>query len=158
MDLFCGAGGFSEGFKEMGFDIVYSLDNWRSAVDTIKQNHPDTEVVKADVTETDASDLPHADVIIGGPPCTEFSYSKKGGGGNIKEGMKLVLRFLYFIQELRPRWWIMENVPRLLNTLPLEVSLRKLGIDKDGRLKIPRRMVLNSADFGAPQKRLRLIS
>lgn len=158
LDLFCGAGGFSEGFKEMGFDIVYALDNWKPATDTIKENHPETEVVKADITEIEPSELPHADVIIGGPPCTEFSYSKKGGGGNIKEGMKLVLRFLYYVQKLKPKWWIMENVPRLLNTLPPKVSLRKLGIEKEGFLEIPKRMVMNSADFGTPQKRLRLIS
>lgn len=158
IDLFCGAGGFSEGFKEMGFDIVYALDNWKPATDTIKENHPETEVVKGDITEIEPSGLPHADVIIGGPPCTEFSYSKKGGGGDIKKGMVLVSRFLYFVQKMKPRWWIMENVPRLLNTLPQSIPLKKIGIDKEGSLDIPRRMVMNSADFGAPQKRLRLLS
>ncbi len=158
IDFFCGAGGFSEGFSQMGFDVIYALDNWNPAVQTIRQNHPHTEVVKADVVDLDPSDLPKANVIIGGPPCTEFSYSKKGGGGDIKEGMRLVSRFLYFVQKLGPRWWIMENVPRLLNSLPQKIPLRKIGIDEDGHLEIPRRIVFNSADFGTPQKRLRLLS
>lgn len=158
MDLFCGAGGFSEGFRQMGFDIVYAVDNWGPAVRTIEETHPGTEVVKADVLDLDPSDMPKVDVIIGGPPCVEFSYSKRGGGGDIKKGMRLVLRFLYFIQKLKPRWWIMENVPRLLNTLPSEVKLDMIGIGKLGSLKIPQRNVLNASDYGTPQKRLRLIS
>lgn len=158
IDFFCGAGGFSEGFEQLGFDVIYAADNWTPAVDTFKLNNPGTETVKLDVMDLDASDVPKADVIIGGPPCTEFSGSKRGGKGDFKKGLVLVSRFLYYVHELKPRWWIMENVPRLLQTLPPRFKLRDLGIDKDGVFEIPKMKPFCAADFGAPQKRTRLLS
>jgi len=156
--MFCGAGGFTEGFKQTGFDVAACLDNWSPAVETHRRNHPETEVFQADILEFDSSDLPEADVLIGSPPCTEFSYANRGGHGDLGLGMRFVLRFLRFVHETRPRYWIMENVPRLLQSLPARVHLRRLGLAEDGFLDIPVRKVLNSADYGAPQKRLRLVS
>ncbi|MDE1768773.1 MAG: DNA cytosine methyltransferase [Candidatus Micrarchaeota archaeon] len=158
IDFFSGAGGFSEGFRQAGFDIIYATDNWKPATETFKYNNPDAEVVKADVLSLDASDVPYGDVVIGGPPCTEFSGSKRGGGGDFKKGLILVSRFLYYIESIKPRWWIMENVPRLLQALPKRFKFKDIGIDKEGYFEIRKMKVLNSADYGAPQKRLRLFS
>jgi DNA (cytosine-5)-methyltransferase 1 len=164
IDLFCGAGGFSEGFRQAGFEVTHAVDNWNPALEAHKANQPETEVVKADLEEefrTEAeivARFPRPDVIIGGPPCTEFSGSKRGGSGDVAKGMRLVLAFLRFVHTLKPRWWVMENVPRLLQTLPDRVSLKEMGVAETGHFDIPRREVFNSADFGAPQKRLRLLS
>jgi DNA (cytosine-5)-methyltransferase 1 len=157
-DLFCGAGGFSEGFRQMGFEVTYAVDNWNPALVAHKVNQPEAEVVKADIEQLDPNQFPKPDVLIGGPPCTEFSGSKRGGGGDVAKGMKLVLAFFKFVHVLKPRWWAMENVPRLLQTLPHRVRLQDMGFAEEGFFDIPRREVFNSADFGAPQKRLRLIS
>lgn len=158
VDFFAGAGGFSEGFKQAGFDVIYATDNWSPAIETFKCNNRDTETVKADILSLEASDVPEADVVIGGPPCTEFSGSKRGGGGDFKKGLILVRRYLYFIDSLKPRWWIMENVPRLLQAMPQRFKYKDIGVDKEGYLEIPKKQVFNSADYGAPQKRLRLFS
>jgi DNA (cytosine-5)-methyltransferase 1 len=158
VDFFCGAGGFSEGFRQAGFDVIYATDFWGPAVDTFKFNNSGTEVVKANILELTADSVPKADVIIGGPPCTEFSGSKRGGHGDFQKGLILVKRYLYFIAELKPKWWIMENVPRLLQTLPSKFRYKDLGIEKSGYFEIPLRHLFNSADFGAPQKRTRLLS
>ncbi|MDG6921106.1 MAG: DNA cytosine methyltransferase [Nitrososphaerota archaeon] len=164
IDLFCGAGGFSEGFRQAGFEVTHAVDNWNFALAAHKANQPEAEVVKADLekeflTEEEiAARFPKPDVIIGGPPCTEFSGSKRGGSGDVAKGMKLVLAFFRFVHTLKPRWWVMENVPRLLQTLPDHVKLKEMGVPEEGRFEIPRREVFNSADFGAPQKRLRLLS
>ena len=158
VDMFCGAGGFTEGFKQTGFEVTACLDNWAPAVETHRRNHPETEVFQEDILEFDSSELPDADILIGSPPCTEFSYANRGGHGDLGLGMQFVLRFLRFVHETGPRYWIMENVPRLLQSLPSRVHLRRLGLPEDGFLEIPVRKVLNSADFGSPQKRLRLIS
>lgn len=155
VDLFCGAGGFSLGFKQLGFDIVYAVDNWNPAVETYRLNNPDTEVERVDATVLPPERIPEADVVIGGPPCTEFSGSKLGGGGDIQKGMALVYRFFHFIQKLRPRWWVMENVPRLLQSLPPALPRKDLGIRQEDRFDIPKVTVLNAADFGVPQKRVR---
>ena len=158
IDLFCGAGGFSEGFRQMGFEVTHAVDNWNPALAAHKANQPEAETVKADIQTLDPRQFPRPDVLIGGPPCTEFSGSKRGGGGDFAKGMKLVLAYFRFVHALKPRWWIMENVPRLLQTLPPRVKLSEFGITGDGFLEIPRRHVFNSADFGAPQKRTRLLS
>jgi DNA (cytosine-5)-methyltransferase 1 len=158
VDLFCGAGGFSEGFRQQGFDIIYAADNWAPAVRTFKTNHPNTRVVKADLLQLPADEVPIADVIIGGPPCTEFSGSNSGRKRDVGSGMALVMRFLYFVHSLRPRWWVMENVPRLLDILPRRVPFKALGIDQSGCFEIPRMSIFNAADFGAPQRRFRLFS
>lgn len=164
IDLFCGAGGFSEGFRQMGFEVTHAVDNWNPALEAHWSNQPEAEAVKADLeTEFQTKDeilgrFPRPDVLIGGPPCTEFSGSKRGGSGDVAKGMKLVLAYFRFVHTLKPRWWIMENVPRLLQTLPHRVRLQDMGIAEDGFFDIPRREVFNSADFGVPQKRLRLLS
>jgi DNA (cytosine-5)-methyltransferase 1 len=157
-DLFSGAGGLTEGFRQAGFEVLASLDNWGPAAETHSKNFPRTEMFHADILEFDSSELPEIDVLIGSPPCTEFSYSNRGGHGNLDLGMKFVLRFLRFVHDLKPRYWAMENVPRLAQSLPPRVALRKLGLQEDGFLEIPIRKVLNSADYGAPQRRLRLFS
>jgi len=157
VDLFCGAGGFSEGFRQMGFEVTYGVDIWKPAVVTHRKNHPGTEVLETDILKLSPKDLGKVDVLIGSPPCTQFSFANKGGKGDRAEGMKLVLRYLEFVTALKPRYWLMENVPRLLETLPAEVNLRDAGLS-GGSVQIPRREILNSADYGAPQKRLRLVS
>jgi DNA (cytosine-5)-methyltransferase 1 len=158
IDLFCGAGGFSEGFRQMGFEVTHAIDNWNPALVAHRENQPEAETFKADIASLDPHQFPKPDVIIGGPPCTEFSGSKRGGGGDFAKGMKLVLAYFKFVHVLKPRWWVMENVPRLLQTLPHRVRLQDMGFAEDGFFDIPRREVFNSADFGVPQKRLRLIS
>jgi DNA (cytosine-5)-methyltransferase 1 len=157
-DLFCGAGGFSEGFRQAGFRVTKALDIWAPAVITHEKNHPATEAIRGDILAYSPERLGAVDVLIGSPPCTQFSFANRGGNGDIEEGLRLVYRFLRFVYELQPRWWIMENVPRVLDYLPEEVPLRKLGIDKKGTLPIPVRAVLTSANFGAPQLRKRAFS
>src|SRR2546425_8655925 len=142
----------------MGFEVTHAVDNWDPALEAHKANQPEAEVVKADIETLDPKQFRRPDVLIGGPPCTEFSGSKRGGSGDVAKGMKLVLAYFRFVYTLKPRWWIMENVPRLLQTLPHRVRLQDIGIAEDGFFDIPRREVFNSADFGAPQKRFRLLS
>jgi DNA (cytosine-5)-methyltransferase 1 len=158
IDLFCGAGGFSEGFRQMGFEVTFAVDNWKPAVQAYKLNHRETEVIQADIESLDPHLFPKPDVIIGSPPCTEFSSSKRGGSGDFGKGLRLVTAYLKFVQVLEPRWWLMENVPRLLKVLPRRVGLHQTDAAEDALIEVPRRDVFNSADFGVPQRRLRLIS
>ncbi|HTP54856.1 MAG TPA: DNA cytosine methyltransferase [Thermoplasmata archaeon] len=157
-DLFSGAGGLTEGFRQSGFEVLASLDNWGPAAETHRRNFPSTETFHADILEFDPSEIPRVDVLIGSPPCTEFSYSNRGGHGDLALGMRFVLRFLRFVHDVKPRYWAMENVPRLAQSLPPRIHLKRLGLRGDGFIDIPVRKVLNSADYGAPQKRLRLFS
>jgi DNA (cytosine-5)-methyltransferase 1 len=158
VDLFCGAGGFSEGFRQAGLAVAVGVDNWHPAVVTHRHNHPEALTLECDVRELDANVLGSVDVLIGSPPCTQFSMSNKAGGGDVDAGMSLVYRFLYFVAVLQPRWWIMENVPRILRYLPPEgqgIPYSRLGLRRRGSLSIPKIMLLDSADFGTPQRRVR---
>lgn len=158
IDLYSGAGGFTEGFRQAGFDVIWAVDNWGPAVRTYRINHPKTEVVKEDIMELDLDEIPEADIIIGSPPCGDFSYAKNGGNGDIQEGLKLVYRFLEIVEKINPDYWIMENVPRLADYLEDEMSFKRFSDDSKIVIDLERIEVLNSADFGTPQRRKRAFS
>lgn len=155
-DIYCGAGGFSEGFRQAGFKIKWAIDNWPSAAETFKNNQG-VEVFPDDINNVDFKTLGQVDVIIGSPPCQNFSLAKKGGNGDVKEGMKLVSKFLEAVSELEPRYWIMENVPNLNKTLLRHMNGNTFSLPH-GNLEIPQMIVLNSADYGVPQRRHRLFT
>ncbi|MHA1166846.1 MAG: DNA cytosine methyltransferase [Candidatus Hodarchaeales archaeon] len=193
LDLFCGAGGFSEGFRQAGFDVVSGIDNWQIACDAHDKNGFGkaknenmfkgidkkgaqwVRSIKKEITDT----YGEIDVIIGSPPCTEFSYAKNGGRGDIEKGMLLVRSFLVFVAIFQPRFWIMENVPRLETALLTEaqktdsngweISLRKLGVTRrtvtrkhilgnGSSLKIPYGEVLTASNYGCAQDRKRFVA
>lgn len=161
VDLFCGGGGFSEGFRRAGFDVVYAVDKSSGACNTHELNHPDSETVEADIIDIEPENLPsEVDVLIGSPPCTEFSMAKQGGGGDIDDGMRLVGHFLRFVVELEPDYWVMENVPRLEEYLPRTVGYDQIPpLDSDdGELEIPVMEILDASEYNTPQRRNRLFS
>jgi DNA (cytosine-5)-methyltransferase 1 len=161
VDLFCGGGGFSEGFRRAGFDVVWANDIDSGACETYELNHPDTEVLNQDIADITIEQLPDdIDVLIGSPPCTEFSYAKNGGGGDIDEGMRLVGEFLRFVVELDVDYWVMENVPRLDDFLEPHIGHDRIPtLDSDtGVIDIPQKEILDSSHYGTPQRRHRLFS
>ena len=164
VDLFCGGGGFSEGFRQAeGFEVVCAIDADPGAVETYELNSPaGTEVLERNLLDVEPEELPtDVDVLIGSPPCTEFSYAKNGGNGDTAKGMELVDRFLYFVDSLDPEYWVMENVPRLLDFLPEYRGGGDGGnpwLDGKEMVHIERRDILDSEEFGTPQRRRRLFS
>ena len=155
-DLFCGPGGLSEGMRLGGCEIVYGFDKARDAVTTFRNNHPGAEVVHGDVLELDFSSIPKFDILVGGPPCVNFSQSK-GSRANVLEGLKLVQAFLKLVYIRKPKYWIMENVPRIALHLPDTIPLKWIGVNKDGHLSVPLRHEFNCADYGVPQNRKRYL-
>ena len=158
-DLFCGAGGFAEGFRQAGCSISWGVDSWKPAIDTFGKNFPDAHAIQADVLGLQPDDLAPVDILIGSPPCVHFSPANRGGGGNRAKGMLLVRRFLDFVRLLKPRAWVMENVPAMLPDLEAEMSVDTYVHPTEGwTLPIPVRRVLDAAKFGVPQSRKRLFS
>ncbi len=187
IDLFCGAGGFSEGFHMAGFDVVYGIDNWKPACETHSLNNLG-ETGNIDLLSVDIDDVldiksklnkkyGEIDIVIGSPPCTEFSYAKKGGRGNIEKGMLLIRKHLLFVSLFKPKYWLMENVPRLKSAIEDEsikhngpgwfIPYKKIGIPP-GRfeelginsklLHIPKGGIFTASDYGACQNRKRFIA
>jgi site-specific DNA-cytosine methylase len=186
VDLFCGGGGFSEGFHMAGFDVVYGADFWKPACDTHALNGLGT-TEKVDLLSYEVDDVlalksrlekgsRNIDVLIGSPPCTEFSYAKKGGRGDVEKGMLLVRKHLLFVSLFKPKYWLMENVPRLEEVLAKECEgsistgwripyeklgiprsrFKELGLEKDS-LSIPCGTVHLASDYGACENRKRFI-
>lgn len=168
VDFFCGAGGFSEGFRQMGFDVVFGLDNWQPAVDTHELNHPHSKTVKMDILELKTPEdidrvVPDVEVIIGSPPCVAFSGSNKAGKAEKGFGIRLIEAYLKVVawKLNKPdsvlKYWILENVPNSSIYIKDSYSFEELGLPggKKTALQIKERNILNAADFGVPQGRLR---
>lgn len=145
LDFFCGAGGFSEGFKQAGFNIVAALDNCQNSLDSHKANHPETEYVCKDILTVKPKELAKytAEVILGSPPCQQFSVANTNP--DVTKGLELTNCFLDLIESLNPRFWIMENVPGVVKYVSSRIA--KLG----GRIHL-----LNAVNYGTPQKRKRV--
>ncbi|HCK23366.1 MAG TPA: DNA (cytosine-5-)-methyltransferase [Bacteroides graminisolvens] len=153
IDLFAGCGGLSLGFQNAGFNIVAAFDNWDEAIDIYSHNfeHP---IIKRDLGDTeDISDMEiyHPDIIIGGPPCQDYSSA-----GHRDEGLgraKLTIDYATIITKLRPKYFLMENVPNIQKSDKLTMVLDMFHEAGYGIS----RMVLDASKCGVPQKRRRYI-
>lgn len=156
-DLFCGAGGFSEGFAQAGFRLKWAIDNWGPAAETYRKNHPGVEVSESDVLKIDPRTLPRVDVLIGSPPCVHFSLANRGGNGDREKGLVLVNRFLTFVEVIRPKYWVMENVPNLALLLQRDTENPSERTTAE-RMAGVQTVILDAASYGAPQHRKRMFS
>jgi len=159
LDLFCGCGGLSLGFKNEGFDIIAGIDNWQDALLTFKKNHINSKSILADLNISSADELiknnnlGDIDIIIGGPPCQGFSIAGKRNSND--ERNSLYLKFADFLRELQPRVFVMENVPnlasidkgRLLDKITNE--FKEAGYHMNYK-------IMNSSFHGVPQIRKRI--
>ena len=167
-DFFCGGGGFSEGFRQAGFEIVFAVDKWAPAVNTYKGNKPGVNVIQDDVIrisnlpddEFEAL-VPDSEVIIGSPPCQSFSHSNKSGNADKAIGIKLIEAYLKIVarkkfkRESVLRYWVLENVPAVKNYIKEEYTAADFGLDGDFilRPKDGASGKYNAKYYGAPTNR-----
>ncbi len=152
VDLFSGCGGLSLGFISAGINVVAAYDNWDAAVKVYANNfnHP-INTVDLSNEEFAAEHIRqyHPRMIIGGPPCQDFSSAglrnEDNGRGN------LTLSFAKIISIIRPEWFVMENVSTIIRTNKL-IGAKEIFRDSGYGLT---QMVLNAALCGVPQKRKR---
>ena len=152
VDLFCGCGGLSLGFQMAGFEVVAAYDKWKSALDVYRLNfdHPAEELDLSNVEKSSAIiSQRQPDMIIGGPPCQDFSSAGKrneeGGRGN------LTIHYAQIISNVRPEWFIMENVARITKTQKL---IEAKSIFKHAGYGLSQQ-ILDASYCGVPQKRKR---
>lgn len=164
LDLFCGAGGLAEGFRQAGYRILGGVDYFSSAIETFEANLPGSVGVLADLREPDLDDLEKrfsgVDVIVGGPSCQGFStsggLSKSSGRDQSDPRNHLFINYTDIVERLKPSWIVFENVPGLLlyenGKVALEIvrAFREIGYEL-----VP--MILLAADYGVPQLRRRLV-
>lgn len=164
LDLFCGAGGLAEGFRQAGYRILGGVDYFSAAIETFEANIPGSVGVLADLRKPDLDDLEKrfagVDAIVGGPSCQGFStsggLSKSSGRDQSDPRNHLFTNYIDIVERLKPSWIVFENVPGLLlyenGKVALEIvrAFREIGYEL-----VP--MILLAADYGVPQLRRRLV-
>ena len=161
IDLFSGCGGLSKGFLDAGYDVILGVDNDAPSLKTFEANHGHSKVLNADLFDKDAikeikkmTGGAKVDVLVGGPPCQGFSLT---GTRNFDDKRnRLYLSFIEAVKELKPKAFLIENVPglvRLYDGAVKDEIIKRLGdMGYDVEWKI-----LCAADYGVPQIRTRVV-
>lgn len=155
IDIFSGAGGLSLGAEMAGITMQYAIEINPSAAQTYKANHPNAEVIQDDIKTVDLR--PHFKdsrpfIIMGGPPCQGFSLSNTRTRNMENEKNFLFREFVRMVQQLKPIWFVFENVSGIANmekgevVKMIETEFRELGYKVKPK-------VLVASDYGVPQHR-----
>ena len=160
LDLFCGCGGISLGFELAGYKIIGGIDNDSDSVKTFQKNFPKSKAICEDLLDFKDFKIledfgnKKIDVIVGGPPCQGFSSANRWQKENQDPRNKLFFEYLRFVELLKPKAVVIENVRGILT--------RDKGYAKDRIEKLLKDLgytvnceVLNASDYGVPQNRLR---
>lgn len=157
IDLFSGAGGLMRGFMDAGMTPVFSVEVWQPAIETHNLNYPQVPIITKDIRKIENTDLTKyigkVDVIIGGPPCQGFSTI---GKRLVKDPRnELVFEFIRFVNVIKPKMFLMENVRGLLSSdggktkMAIEEEFKSIGYSVISK-------VICAADYGVPQLRNRI--
>lgn len=169
VDLFAGAGGFSLAAHNVGINIKAAVEFNRSACDTYEANfivgkdNPPT-LYRGDIRELDPHSVlnahfdgpEHCDIVLGGPPCQGFSIHRIKDAGVDDPRNDLILKYFEFVTVLRPKIFLMENVPGILwprHRSYIEAFYAE-GAKAQYRIHPP--VILDARDFGVPQRRKRV--
>lgn len=152
VDLFCGCGGLSRGFQDESFDIVAAFDAWHSAITCYNANNLENHGHLLDLSNLEAAVSairPYSPkVIIGGPPCQDFSDAGKRTEG---DRANLTYIFAQIITRIRPQYFVMENVPRSKKSEAYTNAREEYKQAGYGLTEV----VLDASRCGVPQRRKR---
>jgi DNA (cytosine-5)-methyltransferase 1 len=157
VDLFAGCGGMSLGFKWAGYDLVLAVDNWEAAARCYRANLEDPYILLLDLSDPDKAApeirrrAPEVEVVVGGPPCQDFSHA-----GPRREGTRadLTESFARIVADLRPLAYVMENVDRTARSAAYGRARSVLRGAGYGMTEA----VLDAFYYGVPQRRKRFFS
>jgi DNA (cytosine-5)-methyltransferase 1 len=162
IDLFCGAGGLSEGFRQAGFHILAGNDIEEAAGRTYSSTHHEAQFLSGPIQSISPDDLMGAaglapgelDVLIGGPPCQAYSvYNHQRGVHDARAD--LFREYLRQVEGLQPKWVVMENVTGITSiangSIPdtIKAEFSRLGYRVE-------HATLKSEEYGVPQERRRI--
>jgi DNA (cytosine-5)-methyltransferase 1 len=152
LDLFSGCGGMSLGFQNAGFEIIAAFDNWKPAIDVYRSyfKHPIFEIDLSNDEEYHFLTKFTPDLIMGGPPCQDFSSAGKRDENLGRADLTVV--FAKIVTLIKPRWVVMENVERAIKSKAYSNAYNILQKSEYGLTKI----ILDASYCGVPQKRKRL--
>lgn len=158
IDLFCGAGGLSEGFRQAGFHVLAGQDYDEQAGATFSKTHPEANFIGGPIQDVSPALLLKAagakrreiDVIVGGPPCQGYSvYNHQRGEADPRAG--LFREYLRIVEAVQPRWLVMENVTGITSiaggNIVREIFTGMASLGYRGEMK-----VLKAEEYGVPQE------
>ena len=163
IDLFCGAGGLSEGFRQAGYHVLAANDFFDAAGETFAATHPEAKFLPGPIQQYAADDFLKAagleagelDVLVGGPPCQGFSvYNHQRGLHD--ERSSLYQEYLRIVAGLRPNWIVLENVTGMTSAgggaavKAILDGLEGLGYSVEAK-------ILRAEEYGVPQERRRIV-
>jgi DNA (cytosine-5)-methyltransferase 1 len=163
IDLFCGCGGISIGLQNAGFEVLCGIDIEKKYIVSFEHNFPQAKALNTDITKKSPHEFMQEigieagelDLLVGGPPCQGFSKNVPRKNRYLDDPKNLLVSsFLDYCEAIRPKMILMENVAEM-----------KSGFDETYSQEVISRLeqagytvtstVLNSADYGVPQKRRR---
>ncbi len=163
IDLFCGCGGISCGLRSAGFRILAGADIQPSYICTFKHNFPEAQAITDDLSSVGPPELMdrlglspgELDLLAGGPPCQGFSKNvpRKSRFLDLANN-QLVRTFLHYVEQLRPKLVLMENVAEMKNGFDSAYTNEILTRLSEQGYEVTYE-VLNAADYGIPQRRRR---
>ncbi|ROP34603.1 DNA cytosine methyltransferase [Pseudokineococcus lusitanus] len=159
VDLFCGAGGLSEGFRRAGYQVTAGSDHDPDAIATYAANFPDAVALCGDVRDAELREqldeaAAGADVLVGGPPCQAFSQVRNHTRLIDDPRNSLYREFVSAVGAALPDAFMMENVPGMAQMGVKEQVMTDLSLDGEYTV-VPQ--LVDAADFGVPQTRKRLL-
>ena len=161
IDLFCGCGGLSEGFKLAGFNIIGGIDFNQKAIETYQKNFKNSKAICTDLLYFSEEDikscfpnLNQVDVIIGGPPCQGFSSANRHKMEGDDPRNKLFFEFVKFVDLAKPKIVLIENVRGIITNNNGYAKNRIYEIFEERGYNVTHK-ILDASEYGVPQKRLR---
>jgi DNA (cytosine-5)-methyltransferase 1 len=158
IDIFSGAGGLSLGAVNAGIIIPIAIEKDFIAANTFQRNHPDTKVVTKDIAGVNPNsfDIKKPFIVFGGPPCQGFSLSNSKTRNEGNKNNNLYQEFVRFIRELKPKWFLFENVEGIVS-FNKGKTVRKIKRNFEELGYTVNYKVLTASDYGVPQERNRFI-
>jgi DNA (cytosine-5)-methyltransferase 1 len=163
IDLFCGAGGLSEGFRQAGYHVLAGNDFFDAAGETFAATHREAKFLPGRIQDISAEDFLEAaglkpgelDVLVGGPPCQGFSvYNHQRGLHD--ERSSLYQEYLRIVEGLKPDWVVLENVTGMTSAgggAAVEAIIK--GLSDLGYAVAAQ--ILKAEEYGVPQERRRIV-
>lgn len=163
IDLFCGAGGITQGFRQAGYHCLYANDVMPEAIETFRHNHVSTLAECKSIEEVSAISLRKTlgiqkgelDVLVGGPPCQGFSINAPNRFLNDPRN-SLFKHYARFVEEFSPKTFVFENVPGLLSMADGAIFEKILQVFNEIGYHLSVK-ILFGPHYGIPQERWRLI-
>ena len=168
VDLFCGAGGFSLGAIQAGFEVWAAVEYFRHAAATYRKqirNFSGREIAmfESDILELDPRELMdvaglregRCGLLLGGPPCQGFSSHRLGSSGVDDPRNTLLLRYFAFLKAIRPKVFLLENVPGMLQAKHAAYVKKFQAMARSCGYEVQEPVLINARDYGVPQNRKR---